>query len=91
MKPSKERQSECYFCGMVRAEVVEDHHVIPKKVVLPHESSSVDTAQTIQVCANCHYKMHAAIEPLIQYMTEKIKDAPDIVEPDFQKASDLSD
>jgi len=91
MNPTQERQSECYFCGAVRPEVVEEHHIVPNEVILPQDESEVDTDQTIQLCANCHTKMHAALDPLIRYMSDKLKNTPDELQSDFEKASDLTE
>jgi hypothetical protein len=91
MTPSKEAQSECYFCGAVRSEVIEEHHVVPNEVILPQDESGVDTDQTIPLCANCHNKIHAAIDPLIRYMSDKLKDTPSDLQTGFEKASDLTE
>lgn len=79
----------CYLCGEVKQEVLQEHHVIPKKLVTTkadHENPETD--ETVVVCANCHQKIHHLLEPTIQFLTDKIKDGG-TQELRFDSASDL--
>ena len=79
----------CYLCGEVSQEVLQDHHVIPRKLVTTEaDAARDDTGETVVVCANCHQKIHHLLEPTIQFLTEKIREGS-TQELRFETASDL--
>ncbi len=67
---------QCFFCGERFALV--QHHIVPQEII------KNDT--TVTLCANCHYKIHQLLRPLVdiiigQQIELKIKPQkePDIV------------
>lgn len=90
MKPSEKKDTECYFCGPIREEVSEEHHPIPREVVMPGEETD-ETEITVTLCANCHNKMHALLDPLIRFMGKKQRELPEDVSVEFESAAELGE
>jgi len=50
---------KCYFCGENNEVVLEDHHLVPKRLEV-----SFKTEQVVTLCANCHKKVHSILREL---------------------------
>lgn len=82
--------SECYFCDEGNPEALQDHHIIPDKIVTSErDAERDDTDETVVLCANCHRKMHHLLEYVIQFYSDKMQEQP--IGDGFNQASDLAD
>jgi len=88
MQPSEQKETECYFCGQIHEETAEEHHPIPREVVMPGDESE-ETEITITLCANCHRKQHALLDPLIRFMAQKQRTVSEDMDVEFTEANNL--
>lgn len=66
-KVKKEKEGRvCWFCGSSKK--LERHHVIPVSIGGKHlENNKVD------ICSDCHPKLHKLLDPVIQYLVAIIQ------------------
>lgn len=80
--------SECYFCGEDSTAVLEEHHVIPRKIVTSESDAEREgTDETFVFCANCHRKMHHLLDYVVQFYSDKMQQRDS--SEGFNQASDL--
>lgn len=59
------KQGECFICGATTN--LQDHHVIPKCI-----GGDKLENNKVQLCADCHKKLHQLLDPVIKYMGQAI-------------------
>jgi len=59
------RVRRCYFCGVDDPEVLEEHHVLPRKLM---RILGIPTCEKITLCRNCHRKLHRIYDMLFRYL-----------------------
>jgi len=62
---SKRKKRKCYFCGKP---ATSRHHIIPKRI----GGSGLRNNQ-VDMCEDCHKKMHKLLDPVIDYLLIYIK------------------
>ena len=69
----KRKVKKCYFCGKP---ATSRHHIIPRRL-----GGKGMKDNRIDICSNCHTKLHAILDPPIDYLLAIIKKLGDLSKP----------
>lgn len=65
---------ECYFCREDADRALDEHHVVPKRIVGNDEDVEAGVvSRTETLCSNCHRKLHGILDPAIEYTAERYR------------------
>jgi len=63
------RKRICFFCGKT---ATSKHHIIPRRI-----GGSGKQNNKVDVCDNCHAKLHKLLDPVVDYLLVYLKDMQD--------------
>lgn len=82
---------DCYFCREPADVALDDHHIVPKRLVGNDADQDREiVGETVVLCSNCHRKFHSILDPALEYVGERLRQRIDeLPESDFIPAAEL--
>ena len=79
----KRKVKKCYFCGKPPTS---RHHIIPRRL-----GGKGMKNNKVDICDNCHKKLHAILDPPIDYLLMVIQRLAKLNKPEIRKIGFVTD